>query len=474
MCSVIKRLIQMSAMRQTLALTLAFLVFFSLGGVALQSVLINELQSEIDQELTRAFASIRKETLVAGMIPQELDEQETLLAIELGHGFLRGNGALVGPFNPGIFRHRGLQTVPDHALFTGETLDQLYNAIETFEAELDSSDDLNGITVELPFDGEIDEEWRVLVGPVLDGHLVVFAPTFSSFGAFLPTVILTTMVFLAIPALAVGIYFGWRSQKRLDRIAQGYERIADGDLTVRMAPKVVRDDLDLLAFRIDGATDRLQTSLRQMSEFSANIAHDLRTPLTRLRLHLDRDVEADSDFVDSAIAQTDRIITIFDAIQRIAQLKTGERRAQFQTLDLGTVAQQAHETYSAVAEDAGRILTCELHNPAMVNGDTGLLFQLLANLIENAIRHTTPGDRIEVRVFQTEMSVCDTGPGIPPDERQKVLEPLYRLDRSRNSQGVGLGLAMVKAITDLHEAKLALSAGPEGRGLCVNIKWSDL
>ncbi|MFD1160770.1 sensor histidine kinase [Roseovarius aestuarii] len=464
----------MSALRQAMVLSLSFLVLLSIGGALFEDFLTKELQTEIDTELKQEFAGLSRELTTLGQVPDDFASGGLPLNDETAYGFLRSDGTVMGPVKIEVFAADGLRTLQDEEIFPEDVQQSIMEALEkAFDTESDDESDV----VELPFDGEFDTLWRAYVGPALDGQLVVFSPTVGGLVAELSTVILIALVLISIPTMAVGVVFGLRAQRRLDRIGQGYERIADGDLTVRLAPKVVKDDLDLLTQRIDGATERLQTTLRQMSEFSANIAHDLRTPLTRLRIHLDQANEANdlAAHLNSSISQTDNIIAIFDAIQRIARLKTGERRAKFKALDLGNVASQVHDIYEAVAEDEGRTLICNVSNPVIVDGDINLLIQLLSNLIENAIRHTEVGATITLSVRGRWLSVSDDGPGIPEEECEKVLEPLYRLDHSRNTPGAGLGLSLVKVIADLHEANMTLSKADtnQQKGLLVKIEFRN-
>ncbi|WP_254055718.1 HAMP domain-containing sensor histidine kinase [Ruegeria sp. EL01] len=470
---VIKRIFRMSALRQAVVLSLSFLVLLSAGGVLLNRYLTRELQTEIDDELRREFATISRSLRAQGQVPEGFGQTDLLSAIEMSRAFLHEDGTVSGSVKADVFKTNGLKTLQDADLFSEQTQREFFAAIEAELAGFESDDDTS---TELFVGGEFDPVWRIFVGPALDGRLVVFAPTIGGLGTELSAVISIAVILLSIPTLAVGVIFGLRAQARLDRIGKGYERIADGDLSVRLAPTVVVDDLDRLTQRIDDATAKLQTSLRQMSEFSSNIAHDLRTPLTRLRVHLDQ-AEAEETLSDhelSSIEQVDSIISVFDSIQRIARLRTGERRAKFQPVNLGALVNHAAEIYEAVAEDEGRVLVCRLDNPATISGDQGLLTQLLANLIENAIKHTDQGATITIAVKDRILSVCDNGPGIPTKERPKVLEPLYRLETSRGTPGAGIGLAMVKAIADLHEAEIALSEGEHHIGLKVALQFGDI
>lgn len=459
----LSRLLKMSALRQSLVLSLAFLVLLGVGGMLLGSYVSRQLQADIDADLRAEFAQIRQDLQAIGHVPDGFADGFEFLTDDFGTGFRRGDGTVLGPTQSGVFQQPGLQTIADEDLFSPSTLTALYQALDT------AQDDTEYTSYDLPIGWDFDGSWRVLSGPVLDGQMVVFTPMVSGVVADLSSIILIAVVLLSLPTLGIGILFGLRAQRRLDRIGQGYERIAEGDLSVRLAPQVVRDDLDVLTQRIDSATEQLETTMRQMSEFSANIAHDLRTPLTRLRALLDQGAASDmpETYLEICSRQSDKIIAIFDAIQRIARLKTGDRRAKFQPVELEDVVMQAHEIYEAVAEDAGRTLICKLSDPDTAYGDRELLLQLLANLIENAIRHTEPGATITLTLDYTTLTVADNGPGIPESERAKVFEPLYRVDRARSTPGAGLGLALVKAIADLHGADIRLS--DQQPGLCVTL-----
>ncbi len=205
---------------------------------------------------------------------------------------------------------------------------------------------------------------------------------------------------------------------------------------------------------------------------SSDIAHDLRTPLNRLRINLLEAAqklasgENPEDDLTAALAQGETIDQTFTALLRIAQIEAGARREKFAPVDLAALVADVADVYANVAEDAGSSLAWETHGPMWVMGDRELLTQTFANLIENAIRHCPPGTAIALAV-QAEgehvtASISDTGPGIPVAERDKVLRRLYRLEKSRTTEGTGLGLALVKAVTDLHGAKLILTDAAPG------------
>ena len=271
--------------------------------------------------------------------------------------------------------------------------------------------------------------------------------------------LLTTVSLAAVLALRV--------QRRLAQAEVSVAGLAQGDLSARLPVSGRGDDLDRISAAINASLARLASLVEAMRQVSADIAHDLRTPLLRLRIRIEEaarkasagdDVAAD---LAAAIAQSEAIDQIFAALLRIAQIESGTRREKFAPVDLAAVLDDVAEVYADVAEDSGQSLQCDCTTPAWVLGDKELLTQLFANLIENAIRHCPAGTRIicAVRVPADRViaTVCDNGPGIPAQEHDRVLRRLYRMQQSRTSEGSGLGLALVKAVADLHGGSLTLT-----------------
>lgn len=282
-------------------------------------------------------------------------------------------------------------------------------------------------------------------------------------------------------AIGVGTVLALRVQNRMTTAEIAAACVAQGDLSARLPITGSGDDLDRISAAVNAALERLASLVEAMRQVSADIAHDLRTPLNRLRIHIEDAArkttpEADaSDSLAAALAQSDMIDKTFAALLRIAQIEAGARRERFATLDLVALVADVTEVYAEVATDAGMSLHFSSTKPAWMMGDKDLLTQAVANLIENAIRHCPPGTAIFCAVQTGDgavtASVSDTGPGIPDAERDKVLRRLYRLEKSRTTDGFGLGLALVKAIADLHGAKLALAdAAP---GLLVNLRFTS-
>ncbi|PDT00107.1 two-component sensor histidine kinase [Rhizobium chutanense] len=278
-------------------------------------------------------------------------------------------------------------------------------------------------------------------------------------------------------AIGGGVFLAVRAQARLDRVALTMNDVAQGQLQARIPVSGNGDDLDTVAIQINAALERLQTLVESMRQVSADIAHDLKTPLNRLRLTLDaavagNDRQADvSTLLDEARHESDRINATFEALLRISQIEAGARRERFQPTDIDAVLAVISEVYADVAEDARKSLRITERCPAFIRGDRDLLMQMIANLVENAINHCPDGTDITValrcRGGRAIVSVADTGPGIPAGERDKVFRRLYRLDKSRTTPGSGLGLSLVKAIADLHSAEISMADNHPGLTLSI-------
>ncbi|AMG28929.1 two-component sensor histidine kinase [Grimontia hollisae] len=277
------------------------------------------------------------------------------------------------------------------------------------------------------------------------------------------------------------------SQKRINRIERVLNAAADGDLSARTDVKYIYNDLARISVSVDDMLSRLEGSVAAMSDISANIAHELKTPITRLRHNLlilredaNRIVPSLSDTflleLDKALDDSQRLAAIFDALLRISQIESGARRSRFMPLDLNDVVDTVAEIYGDVAEDAKMTLRVEKSPvPLMIQGDRELLIQQIANLIENALRYCPAGSNIQLRCGETPengtvwVDVCDNGPGIADKEKERVFERLYRVDKSRTDGGLGLGLSLAKAVAGLHHGNIALYDAAPGLGVKVSI-----
>ncbi len=287
------------------------------------------------------------------------------------------------------------------------------------------------------------------------------------------------LVLLVVVTLAIagGIVLSASFLARIDTITRTAEAIIEGDVERRIPMRGVADDIDRLAATLNRMLDRIGSLLGALRQVSRHIAHDLRTPLGRLRQGLDdarRNAASLADYeraVGSAVAETDQILETFAALLRIAEIESGTRRAGFRPIDLSALTLQIGQSYVAVAEDAGKQLGLSIAPDLMVDGDRELLSQLLVNLVENALRHTQDGASISIELTNLGvplLAVSDDGPGIPQDERKKVVGQFYRLERGRATAGSELGLSLVAAVADLHRAELTFSECSPGLAVCVH------
>ncbi len=279
-----------------------------------------------------------------------------------------------------------------------------------------------------------------------------------------------------------GIFFSVRFMRQIDAMARTCQAIISGKFNDRIPLRGSGDELDRLAVAINNMLDRISTLLDNLRQVSSDVAHDLRTPLAHLRGRLEeaRQKAVTTDdyaaLVGHAIADTDHLLVIFAALLRISQIESGSRLTAFTALSLSELLERIYEMYRPVAEDEHRVLLREIQPDVRIRGDAELLTQMFSNLIENAIRHAPAGTRILIRLAvwgnTAAAAVEDDGPGIPAVEHDKVFRRFYRLSASRSTPGHGLGLALVAAIANLHDAKIEL--GDNRPGLSFQLAFERL
>lgn len=278
-----------------------------------------------------------------------------------------------------------------------------------------------------------------------------------------------------IGALLVGRHL----LSRVEAINRTGLRIMRGDLHERVALRGVGDEFDRLAENLNTMLDQIERLMTAMHEVTDNIAHDLRGPLTRMKARLelallakDRPEEMRAA-LETAIAETDRLLGTFNALLSIAEAESGALHQSMQPVDLVQLVEDVAELYAPALEEKGLTLEARNVEEARVLGSRQLLFQALANLLENAMKYTPSGGRVTIitRVGSdaAAVEVADTGPGIPADMREKVLQRYVRLDQARSTPGSGLGLSLVAAVAKLHSARLQL--GDNHPGLIVTLEF---
>ncbi len=421
---------RMTALRQAALLTTLFLLIIIVAGISSILLVKKEILHNADQELRINHQKLSEQIAQSNKASLRLSN-DSLLKVS----YKSNSGLVIGIQDKTLYKRKGF-----------------------FNYSFKNDDDYNDNN-----DDDYDE-WRVFNASTANGRLVVAI----SMEERLEVLEIVGKLFLIIGAvstlitLMAGLLIGLKNQRRFNKINEALDKIAAGDLRARINPTRINDDLDQVAFHLDGSTERLEVLVEQTRHLSANIAHDLKTPLARIRAKLEnilqvREASLIEGAVEETIEQTDQLIATFEAILRMAHLDSGQYRERFKSYVLADIANETAEIYQAVIEDKQHQLLLEIHSDFQLMGDRELLIQLIANLLENALRHTAQGSTILLKCTGSQLIVADNGPGIPADMRDKVLEPMYRLEQSRHRPGNGLGLSMVASIAKLHGAKISLS-----------------
>ena len=330
-------------------------------------------------------------------------------------------------------------------------------------------------------DAGSDVDWeRALVTTLPGGDLLVVAQQLTAVNEARRAVLIAFAWGLAatlVLGAAGGLVISASFLRRLDAMSRAAEGIMAGNLRQRIPEINADDDLGRLAHTFNRMLGRIEKLIEANRHVSHDIAHDLRKPLARIvrRLEATRAGELGlhdaGQAVDTAIAGIYGVLETFNALLRIAQIETGARQAGFKTVDLSTIAREVAEAFQPAADDEGKTLTIETNAALTFAGDEELLKQMVANVIDNALRHTPNGTRIEVRSMSAAdvatLVIGDNGGGVPAAERQRIFERFYRLDEARMTPGDGLGLSLVAAVAELHGLKVA--AEDNGPGLRIAI-----
>jgi signal transduction histidine kinase len=281
-----------------------------------------------------------------------------------------------------------------------------------------------------------------------------------------------TVGLILLLGLAGGGLMSQNMLSRLDAINRTSGEIIAGDLTRRVPVTTAADEFDQLAVNLNRMLDRIERLMKGLREVTDSVAHDLRTPLNRLRQRLEQSQARllndgqDAGEIERAIAETDRLIATFNALLLIAETDAGTGRNAMSVLELDGVARDVAELYEPLADEKGINLRLESRPGAQIEGNRSLVAQALANLVDNAIKYTPPGERVTIAVVpQAEgimLSVADTGPGIAAEDRPRVVERFVRLEASRSSPGTGLGLSLVAAVAHFHGTQLLLDDNRPG------------
>jgi signal transduction histidine kinase len=271
-------------------------------------------------------------------------------------------------------------------------------------------------------------------------------------------------------SLAIGAILSVRVQRRVESLYALVRRIVGGDLSERVPVSGLDHPFDKLAAIANGMLDEIQILVTEMAGVGNEIAHDLRTPLTRVRIGLERgranatNLAELQSVTDRAIGGLDQSLTVITALLRITEIENCRGKANFSEVALADIVREVEDLYDPIAEDKHVTLRVTPGGNAKVYCDRDLFFEAVANLVDNAVKFTPAGGSVDIALVHGEneniIRISDTGPGIGEDEREAVMRRFYRSDKSRNTQGAGLGLSLVSAIVKLHGFRLTLNTGP--------------
>jgi signal transduction histidine kinase len=448
------RLFRTTAFRLTLVYLVGFAVF---AGVLLgyfawntRRLVTEQITATVDAEITGLSEQYRLGGLRRLVIAIENRTQHPgsnlyLVTTFAGEG-LAGN---VGSLNPGVLDQDG--------------------AVETAYRRIGEQDDAEHYA--LVRVSQLPGGFRLLVGRDLEererlNNIILAAGRWS-------------IALVVVLGLAGGFLVARRVLKRIDAMTETTRRIMAGDFSGRLPVGRSGDELDRLAQSLNAMLERIEALMRGLKEVSDNIAHDLRTPLTRLRNRCEQALRAaknEAEYraaLEATIEESDELMRTFNALLMIARAESGQARENMAELDAAEIARGIGELYEPIADDRGLALRVEASSPAPVHGNRELVSQALANLVDNAIKYAKPAPAIDgaapevlVRVLgagdRILLTVADNGPGIAEADRKRAVERFVRLEQSRSEPGSGLGLSLASAVARLHGGELRLEDNHPG------------
>jgi signal transduction histidine kinase len=290
-----------------------------------------------------------------------------------------------------------------------------------------------------------------------------------------------SLFWLALVGTLGGLFVANRMLERVDAMSASARRIMGGDLDQRLDTTGAGDELDRLAENLNAMLARIGELMTGLSEVSDNIAHDLKTPLTRLRNRAEEAARANTGpeetraALSAIIEESDALIRVFDALLTIARAEAGYSSENMSEVDAGKIAADIVELYEPVAEEQGALFQSSLEEGLMVRGNRELLGRMLVNLVDNALKYGAGDDKPSVLVTarrvggSIEICVADRGPGVPPQDRERVIDRFVRLENSRSRPGSGLGLSLAAAVARLHHGSLRLEDNTPGLRAVVSL-----
>jgi len=310
----------------------------------------------------------------------------------------------------------------------------------------------------------LPDGYHLLVGKDIDD--------LDEFAEKIETALALSVLFTFILAGVASVFVTRRTVGRIEAINATSRAIMQSGLGQRIPLRGSRDEWDQLAENLNLMLDRIEGLMGEVKQVTDNVAHDLRTPLARMRGRLEkayasqRDGERDQLLIGDTLADLDSVLRMFASLTRISQIEANDRTAAFRPVNLTNMAREVVELFDAAAEEKGGHLSVVAEQPVFVTGDRDLLFDAVSNLVDNAIKHGRQAGQVTAEVARdgndAVISIADDGPGIPVNECQQVFKRFYRLERNRRTPGNGLGLSLVAAVARLHGARIEMADNAPG------------
>jgi heavy metal sensor kinase len=317
------------------------------------------------------------------------------------------------------------------------------------------------------------EEVRILYAMISPSIILQVGQAMESYSRFLDAfkgIFITTMTFLIVLAAGVGWFMARRAVSGVEAVTRTAQKISAGTLEERVPVKARGDEIDQLATTFNHMLDRIQTLLTEIKEISDNIAHDLRSPITRIRgiaevtLTTGKSLNDYENMAASTIEECDRLLDMINTMLMISKTESGVDKLSHEEINLAALIREACELFKPNAEDKGLSVGCDVPEVSHFIGDTQMIQRMISNLLDNAIKYTPSGGSVAVSINENEtqvvVSVKDTGCGISPNDLPRIFERFYRCDQSRSQPGIGLGLSLARAIARAHRGNIAATSIP--------------
>jgi len=330
------------------------------------------------------------------------------------------------------------------------------------------------------------EKVRVLYAFLSPTIILQVGEAMESYSRFLDAfrgIFITTMTFLIILAAGVGWFMARRAVSGVEAVTRTAQKISGGNLEERVPVKAKGDEIDQLATTFNQMLNRIQALLKEIKEMSDNIAHDLRSPITRIRgiaevtLSAGKSLNEYEAMAASTVEECDRLLDMINTMLLISKTEAGVDRLIREEIDLTALVRKACELFEPAAEDKGVNLACSVPNGSRLVGDTRMIQRMLSNLLDNAIKYTPSGGSVSIFLLENDgqvaVSIRDTGIGLLPSDLPRIFERFYRCDQSRSQAGIGLGLSLARAVARAHGGDITVVSTPnQGSTFTVTLQKS--